>query len=67
MSAPFLSDEELTQVCRGVTQNAARIRHLKRMGIPYRVRPDGSPLVWRWDSEKQQAPGKGPKWSRAAA
>lgn len=63
---PFLSDAELVDLTR-VRQHAAQIRHLTRMGIPHKVRADGSPLVWRWDAQRQErAAIAQPRWSRAA-
>ena len=40
----YLTDDELEGITRRI-KHAAQIRALTRMGIDYRVRPDGSPLV----------------------
>lgn len=42
-----LSDQEIDNICDGLTQNAARIRHLKRLGLTVRQKPNGRPLVNR--------------------
>lgn len=44
---PFLHDQELAEMCRPLKQPAAIRRYLKRMGVPFQVRPDGRPLVSR--------------------
>ncbi len=64
---PYLSDDEVRELTR-VKQGAAQIRHLERMGVPFRIRADGTPCVWRWDLQEHQAKAKSaqPKWSRAA-
>lgn len=42
-----LTDLEIDQICAGLTQNAARVRYLKRMGLVVRQKPNGRPLVNR--------------------
>ncbi len=42
-----LTDAEIDNICRGLTQNAARVRFLKRMGLVVRQKPNGRPLVNR--------------------
>jgi len=52
MSRPiFLTREELQGVT-GRAQNAAQIRALCEMGIDFKIRPDGSPLVSRLAYER---------------
>ena len=64
-----LSDPELADICRPLTQHAARIRYLRTLGLRVERRPDGSPLVRRADWERaQQAQNatparRGPQWS----
>lgn len=41
----LLTPDELERVTGGLTQGAAQVRVLQRMGIPMRVSPDGEPLV----------------------
>ncbi|MBP6717738.1 MAG: DUF4224 domain-containing protein [Rhodoferax sp.] len=42
-----LSDLEIDSICAGYTQNAAKVRFLKRMGLQVRRKPNGKPLVNR--------------------
>ncbi len=65
--SPYLSDDEVKEMTRR-KQAAAQMRHLKRMGVPFEERADGTPLVWRWDRDQHQAKAKSaqPKWSKAA-
>lgn len=44
---PYLSDDELLDVCRPLTQPAAMIRYLKDQGFHVKRRPNGWPLVSR--------------------
>lgn len=44
---PFLSDDELREMCRPLTQSAAMCRFLKRLGIPHERKPNGMPLTSR--------------------
>lgn len=69
-----LSDHEIDQICDGLTQNAARIRYLRRMGLVVRQKPNGRPLVNRahYDAAMngaarvEQRSGRAPAWSIAA-
>lgn len=47
MTTPYLSDAELLDVCRPLTQPAAMIRYLKDQGFHVKRRPNGWPLVSR--------------------
>lgn len=42
-----LTDAEINRACAGRTQNAAKVRHLRAMGLFVRQAPDGRPLVNR--------------------
>lgn len=72
MLISHLSDAELADICRPLTQHAARIRYLRTLGLRVERRPDGSPLVRRADWERQQQAqtgiqaGNAPRWSVAA-
>ncbi len=48
MSRLFLTRDELVELT-GKKRKSAQIRALAEMGIPYRVRPDGTPAVLRCD------------------
>lgn len=52
MSLPaHLTDEEIESITEPLTQGAARIRYLRRLGIKAEPKPNGQPLVWRADFE----------------
>lgn len=57
----ILTDEQVDNICRGLKQNAAKIRFLQSLGFAVRRRPDGSPLVLLTPPASQNAQ---PKWSR---
>ena len=66
-----LSDEEIDAICAGLTQNAAKVRYLRRvLNLPVDRRPNGRPLVRRSDwqdpshDEHNVGPVLGPHWSR---
>lgn len=65
---PYFSDEEIAEMCRPLTQSAAQIRFLKRMGVRVRGRrPDGTPLVLRSDvesAERNMQREDEPNWTR---
>lgn len=42
-----LTDREIDHICSPRTQNAAKVRHLRDMGLFVRQAPDGRPLVNR--------------------
>lgn len=44
---PDLTDAEVDAICAGLTQNAAKVRYLRRMGLTVRQKPNGKPLVNR--------------------
>jgi hypothetical protein len=76
MLPPYLTDAELAEICRPRTQGAAQIRYLRALGLKVERRADGTPLVWRHDVERRQAPpatgttvgaSNEPAWSRTAA
>lgn len=51
MTSPYLSDAELLDVCKPLTQPAAMIRYLKDEGFHVKRRPNGWPLVSRANFE----------------
>lgn len=65
---PYLTDDEIDDICRPLKQHAAQIRYLEGLRLRVERRPDGSPLVWRSDWERAHnaspAAASGPKWSR---
>lgn len=40
-----LTDEKIDNICEGLTQNAAKVRFLRGMGLEVRRKPNGKPLV----------------------
>lgn len=46
---PFLTDEEVYEICRPRRQGAAQLRYLLSIGVKAVRRADGTPLVWRCD------------------
>lgn len=73
--APYLTDAEIAEICSPLKQGAAQIRLLESWGIRVERKPNGRPLVWRADVERQQAASaeratvrasNQPNWSRRA-
>lgn len=73
---PYLTDQEIFEICRPRTQGAAQIRFLRSLGLKVNRRADGTPLVWRHEVERrQEVPATAgatvlasnqPNWSRRA-
>lgn len=65
-----LSDAEIDEICKPLTQHAAQLRYLRSLGLLVNRRPDGSPLVSRAEWErgttqhqtKASKPATGPRW-----
>ncbi len=57
---PWLSDDEISDLCAGLKQPAAQVRYLRRLGLWVREKPNGRPLVMRADIEALSAPDKKP-------
>ncbi len=53
---PYLTDEEISEITEPLTQGAARIKFLRRLGIKAEPKPNGQPLVWRADYEALRRP-----------
>jgi Domain of unknown function (DUF4224) len=47
MDPPYLTDEEIAQICEPLIQPAAQIRCLRAMGLIVKIKPNGKPLVGR--------------------
>lgn len=47
MSALHFTDAEVDEMCDGLTQDAAKIRFLRRLGLRVDRKPNGRPLAWR--------------------
>ena len=67
---PDLSDAEIDDICSGLKQNAAKVRHLIGQGLTVDRKPNGRPLVNRAHYEAvrgssqptQGAARSGPIW-----
>lgn len=46
-AGPDLTEAEVDRVCEGLTQNAAKVRYLRSLGLRVERRPNGRPLVGR--------------------
>lgn len=53
---PYLTDDEIAEITKPLTQGAARIKYFRRLGVKVEPRPDGQPLVWRADFEAGRLP-----------
>lgn len=70
MNDADLCDREIDKICDGLTQNAAKVRYLRRMGLHVRQKPNGRPLVNRAHYDKVTSGVKEsaviePNWSMA--
>lgn len=52
MTALYLSDEEIADICRPLKMPAAQRRHLARLGLLVKSKPNGQPLVARAEFER---------------
>lgn len=77
--SPDLTNEEVDRICEGLTQNHAKRRYLRSLGLRVECRPNGRPLVARaeWErclvGQQQRSAAQatnissnGPKWRVAA-
>lgn len=56
MTTPWYSDEEIDDLCAGLSQSAAKVRHLRRLGLKVDRKPNGRPLAWRPEPVQQPQP-----------
>ena len=67
---PDLTDAEVDAICAGLSQNAAKCRYLRGLGLVVLRRPNGRPLVRRadWDrlGTSSATAANGPKWRTRA-
>ena len=57
---PWLSDEEIADMCRPLEQPAAQLRFLKREGYVVSRRPNGRPFLMRAEVERVKV-GRSPQ------
>ena len=48
---PWYTDQEIDDLCCGLTNNAAKARYLGNMGLTVTRKPNGRPLVMRGHAE----------------
>lgn len=53
---PWLTNEELDDLCKPLTQAAAQIRFLRGLGLTVKTKPNGAPLVIRSHFEQVMNP-----------
>lgn len=53
---PWLTDDEIADLCAGLKQAAAQTRFLRQLGLNVRAKPNGRPLVMRTDFESLTTP-----------
>lgn len=51
---PYLTDDEIAEICAPLKMPSAQRRHLERLGLIVKAKPNGKPLVAR---ETQQTCG----------
>lgn len=54
----WLTPAEIDDLCEPLTQHAAQIRHLKKLGLTVKVKPSGAPLILRSHFESVMQPAK---------
>lgn len=48
---PWYTDQEIDDLCAGLTNNAAKVRYLRAQGLTVNQKPNGRPLVMRAHAE----------------
>jgi hypothetical protein len=48
---PWYTDQEIDDLCAGLSNNAAKVRHLRGQGLTVTQKPNGRPLVMRAHAE----------------
>jgi len=48
---PWYTDQEIDDLCAGLSNSAAKVRHLRNMGLTVTRKPNGRPLVMRGQAE----------------
>jgi hypothetical protein len=50
-TTPWYTDQEVDDICDGLVNNAAKVRHLRAQGLTVTTKPNGRPLVMRAHAE----------------
>jgi hypothetical protein len=58
MNPPWLTQDEVDDLCKPLRQHAAQARFIERLGLQVRRKPNGAPLVMRADFEAMKADGE---------
>lgn len=64
--SPYLSDAEIEDICAPLVMPSAQRRHLARLGMVVKAKPNGRPLVARGEFERVMI-GRQPEASLTAA
>lgn len=57
---PWLTQDEINDLCKPLVQAAAQIRYLRELGLTVRTKPNGGPLIMRAHFEQvMNPPSKG--------
>lgn len=54
---PYLTDDEIAEICKPLRMPAAQRRHLERMGLIVKTKPNGQPIVARAEFERVMVGG----------
>lgn len=54
MTQPYLTDEEIEDITKPLTQGAARIKYFRSLGVKCEPKPNGQPLVGRAEFEESR-------------
>lgn len=60
MTTPWLTQDEIDDLCAPLTQHAAQLRFIRGLGLTARTKPNGAPLVMRTHFDEAMAPEKKP-------
>lgn len=58
MATPYLTDTEINEICAPLKIGAAQRKHLERMGMLVKLKPNGRPLVARAEFERVMTGGQ---------
>lgn len=58
---PWLTEDEIADLCQPLTQAAAQIRFLRSLGLTVKTKPNGAPLLIRSHFEQVMNPQGKPK------
>jgi hypothetical protein len=56
---PYLTDDEIQEICQGLSAPSAQIRYMRReYKLAVHVKPNGRALVWRSEAERVLGAGR---------